>query len=299
MSMLRRVRVPPFAWGLLFPSYTVQTLRVAWCILVFWMERGYFYTTTSSCDLEASSTATFRILVLSDPQIVGTHTYETYSQGMTALVSAFSDQYLRKAWLAITRQGLGASLWRRPRRADLVVLLGDLTDRGRWYDSYTDWNQLQLRWMSLFRNLRVMRYSLHSPLRPGVHDGSWPALIVPGNHDVGIPAYETGKPSALNELAAGWFQHDYAPLVDDDDYFLKTNGTASWNARIPISVNHRTTTHELVLLNAMDLVTMQSLGHGPIKNWDSAKERARNTTKMIDLLGSVRSPAGQGTFVTS
>ncbi|MDI9799654.1 hypothetical protein QM331_32535, partial [Pseudomonas aeruginosa] len=78
----------------------------------------------------------------------------------------------------------------------------------------------------------------------------------------------------MNELAAGWFQHDYAPLVDDDDYVLKTNGTASWNARIPISVSHRSTTHELVLLNAMDLVTMQPLGHGPIENWDSAKERA-------------------------
>ena len=126
----------PVAYELLFPSRTAQVLRVLWCLLILWVERGVFYRATSHCDLGATVAPSFRVLLLSDPQIIERHTYEHFSPLMSALASSFSDQYLRKAWLAVTRQGIGASLTRAPGAPDLVVFAGDMTDRGRWHTSF-------------------------------------------------------------------------------------------------------------------------------------------------------------------
>ena len=84
--MRGRAPLPLIAWGLVWPSHTVQLLRCVWCLLVFWVERGVFYRATSACDLPEHG-ASFRVLIMSDPQVVGLHTYKSFSHAMTALVS--------------------------------------------------------------------------------------------------------------------------------------------------------------------------------------------------------------------
>ncbi|KAL4401411.1 GPI anchor biosynthesis protein [Malassezia pachydermatis] len=236
-----------------------------------------------------SSQPTFRVLILSDPQIIGTHTYEHFSPLMTEVASAFSDQYLRKVWLAVTRQGLGASLLRSPRSADLLVFLGDMTDRGRWYTDKAAWTALQTRWTQLFSGASLGQTTEARPVRSR-STSTIPAVVVPGNHDIGLPDAQTGQPVPANREAAAWFQQTYAPVVDDQ-YVWASHGTPSWNARIPIAVGASDhSTHELVLINAMDLVSMEPLMMPALTSNDTsfvvAKAHAPQTTRMVDLLAS-------------
>lgn len=272
--------LPLIAWGLVWPSHTVQILRLSWCILVFWVERGVFYMATSTCDLPPHN-ASFRVLIISDPQVIGLHSYKSFSRGMTALVSHVSDQYIRKAWLAITRQGIGASLWRGPRPADIVVFLGDMTDRGRWFLKYDLWSQLQARWKALFQGMQLLRHASSLPLRPRTAHETWPALVVPGNHDIGLPQFDTGEAGPGTARAKSWFEQEHAPLVNDQ-YVLSEHGQPSWNARIPIAVSGHAATHELVLLDALDLVSMEPIGHEV--PWEIAKKNAARTTRLVDTL---------------
>ena len=278
--MRGRAPLPLIAWGLVWPSHTVQLLRCVWCLLVFWVERGVFYRATSACDVPEHG-ASFRVLIISDPQVVSLHTYKSFSHAMTALVSHVSDQYIRKSWLAVTRQGLGASLWRGPRPADLVIFLGDMTDRGRWFLSFDRWLALQTRWKALFQGMQLLRHASSLPLRPRLAHDTWPALVIPGNHDTGLPHFQTGEPGPGTARAKSWFEQEHAPFVNEQ-YVLSESGQTSWNARIPIAVAGQATTHELILLDALDLVSMEPVGHEV--PWELAKSNAARTTRLVDML---------------
>ncbi|WFD29795.1 hypothetical protein MSPP1_000808 [Malassezia sp. CBS 17886] len=273
----------------MFPSRRIQALRAAWCVLVLWGERGVFYCAVGRCDVRGGGQAgAFRVLILSDPQIIGAHTYERFSAVMTALATLFSDQYLRKVWLALQRRGLGASMFRHPRAADLAVVLGDVTDRGRWFTDYNAWTALHARWTALFPGATILRTAPHIPLTKRQRGALLPTLVVPGNHDIGLGT-ETGGPSAANAAAATWFRDAFAPRVSDD-YMLSANGSArsSWNARVPVAASRSSAaaTHELLLVNAMDLVGMHLLGVPFLDDaaFAQAKARARETSAFVDML---------------
>lgn len=293
----------PYAARLLLAPWYTHTISVAWCLVVLFLERGAFYWASSRCDVAPSAKvcrvslqeSSFRVLVLSDPQIVEKGTYGPISPIWQSLISHFSNEYLRKAWLALSKQGLGAWLWPAPKPADLVVFLGDMTDRGRWYQSFDFWSQSQANWLALFPGITVLR-STDQPLSRRSRQDLYPALVLPGNHDIGLPQPETGMPSSKNELAAGWFQHQYAPHVDDQFVLSDVQGNLSWDARIPISINgSESVSHELVVVNGPALVGMEALDEAP---WASeqaltnAKAHAASTSQMIDWLGTHTNPEG-------
>lgn len=251
----------------------VQVLRGLWCALVVYVERVAFVLATASCRLPASASAQ-RVLIVSDPQVVGRGTYADTPAPIFHILRFFSDQYVRKAWRAL--RSVAAP------RADLVVLLGDLSDRGRWYTAHDAWYALQRRWERLFRGIAIVR-SARSPAR------ALPALVVPGNHDIGLPDARTGQPTPANAAAAAWFRETFAPHVDAT-YTLANTSNASWNARVPLAVRGSEPTHELVLVDALDLVSMQPLLALPFDSGGShlaaAKARAPQTAAMIDALGA-------------
>lgn len=259
----------------------VQIARVLWCALILYIERLTFAWSVATCRLPASPGA-FRVLVVSDPQVVGRATYADAPWLLQQAARFFSDQYLRKAWRALRGRAIGALA---APAADLVVLLGDLTDRGRWYTSEAAWRTLQQRWHRLLDGTAIVRGVRTIERR---RDGQVPALVVPGNHDIGLPDAKDGRPTAQNAAAAAWFREAYAPHVDDA-YTLANTTRASWNARIPIAVHGSTPTHELVLVNALELVSMQPLDSPPFgtdgERLAAAKARAPQTAAMIDRLG--------------
>lgn len=263
----------------------VQALRIVWCMLILYVERLAFARAAGRCRIPAPDMgAALNVLVVTDPQIVGRDTYEDALWILWEAARFFSDQYLRKAWRALQGRGLGASLTAAPPAADVVVMLGDMSDRGRWYTSKERWAALQARWHTIFSGTHIVQGggALGRRTTPSI-----PALVVPGNHDIGLPDAATGLPTAANKEAAAWFADAYAPRVDDA-FRLANTSTPSWNARIPVSVDGATTTHELVLVNALDLVSMQPLLSEPFDaggtRFAAAKARAPHTTRMIDLL---------------
>lgn len=198
-------------------------------------------------------------------------------------------------WLALSKQGLGAWLWRKPNPADLVVFLGDMSDRGRWYQTLKPWSESQAKWQALFPGVSVLRNSTQ-PLTRRPPTGSYPALVLPGNHDIGLPDPLTGAPVPNNALAASWFQQQYAPHVNDQFQLTDDHGTMSWDARIPISVNGTgVVSHELILLNGPALVGMETLD-APRWNSESslaeAQSHAKSTSALIDWLGAHDTPDG-------
>lgn len=255
--------------------HPVQVLRVLWCALVVYVERVAFLVATVSCRLPASASAQ-RVLIVSDPQVVGRDTYADSPAALFHVLRFFSDQYIRKAWRAL--RSVAAP------RADLLVLLGDLSDRGRWYTAREPWYALQRRWERLFHGIAVVR-NAWSPRSPR----ALPALVVPGNHDIGLPDAQTGQPTTANAAAAEWFREAFAPHVDAT-YTLANTTRASWNARIPIAVRGNEPTHELVLVDALNLVSMQPLLALPFDaggaHLAAAKARAPDTAAMIDALGA-------------
>ena len=108
-----------------------------------------------------------------------------------------------------------------------------------------------------------------------------PALVIPGNHDTGLPRFQTGAAGPGTALARSWFEQEHAPFVNEQ-YVLSEGGQTSWNARIPIAVAGHATTHELILLDAMDLVSMEPVGHEV--PWELAKSNAARTTRLVDML---------------
>jgi len=233
--------------------------------------------------------------VLSDPQIVEKGTYELTSPIFQAIISHFSSEYLRKVWLALSRQGVGAWLWPGPRAADLVVFLGDMTDRGRWYQNFDFWAESQANWQSLFPGIHILR-STDQPLSQRHTQDPLPALVLSGNHDIGLPLTKTGAPTPENKMAAEWFQQRYAPRVNDQFQLSDEHGHLSWDARIPLSIHGSSNvTHELILVNGPALVGMQTIDAAPLDSEQAlaeAKSRAAPTSNMIDWLGAHANPDG-------
>lgn len=140
-----------------------------------------------------------------------------------------------------------------------------------------------------------MRTTPERPLRART-TRNIPALVLPGNHDIGLPSFKTGLPSVENAKAAQWFREGYAPMADASFVLARNiSGHAEsgarplWNVRVPIAVSGKNTTHELVLVNAPDLVSMQPVGSMPFDPDGSflaqAKARAHETAQFIDGLG--------------
>ena len=295
--------VQPYALGAVLAPWYIQLLRISWCLVVLALERGVFYWAASRCDLPQgpevclnnSQQSTFRVLVLSDPQIVENGTYGSISPIFQAVISHFSNNYLQKVWLALSKQGIGTWLWAQPRPADLVVFLGDMTDRGRWYQIFDFWSRSQESWRMLFPGISVLR-SANQPITRRAPEDPYPALVLPGNHDIGLPLSNTGAPMLENKMAAEWFQQRYAPHVDDQFQLTDEHGALSWDARIPLSIGDSgNVTHELVLVNGPALVGMENIDAAPLRTeeaLDEAKSRAASTSKMIDWLGEHANPDG-------
>ena len=170
-----------------------------------------------------------------------------------------------------------------------------MTDRGRWYQIFDFWSRSQESWRMLFPGISVLR-SANQPITRRAPEDPYPALVLPGNHDIGLPLSNTGAPMLENKMAAEWFQQRYAPHVDDQFQLTDEHGALSWDARIPLSIGDSgNVTHELVLVNGPALVGMENIDAAPLRTeeaLDEAKSRAASTSKMIDWLGDHANPDG-------
>lgn len=109
----------------------IQFVRLVWCAWILYAERIVFARSAGACRVRTRDTP-FHVLIITDPQVIGTGTYPATNWLGVHVLRFFSDQYIRKVWGALHHTALGSWVWRAP-RADLVVLLGDVSDRGRWY----------------------------------------------------------------------------------------------------------------------------------------------------------------------
>lgn len=299
---MRRYRQPWLSRPWLLPAAPLQALRVVWCCIVLLVERAVFHRAARRCGAHMQQSASFDVLVLADPQIIDRGTYEEASTVWLSVARHFSDAYLRKVWLALTGRGLGASLFGTGSLPDLVVFLGDVTDRGRWYKEKSTWDAAHARWARIYDRIQVLQNATHEPLRPRTvrqRRDAIPALVMPGNHDIGLPAPATGGPRAEHRSAYTWFLERFGVAVDRSTHTIAASGAPesvpSWNVRVPVSTSRDASTaatHELVLLNAQELVGMQPLGTAAPAGLHP--ERGPDTAAAVEQLGlATRNSSGR------
>ena len=106
--------VQPYALGAVLAPWYIQLLRISWCLVVLALERGVFYWAASRCDLPQgpevclnnSQQSTFRVLVLSDPQIVENGTYGSIFPYFKLLSVTFPTIICRKCGLLCLSRAL-------------------------------------------------------------------------------------------------------------------------------------------------------------------------------------------------
>ncbi|WFD36820.1 hypothetical protein MCUN1_003710 [Malassezia cuniculi] len=227
----------------------------------------------------------FDVLVIADPQIIDQGTYG-YAWPLYQLAKLVSDVYLRKGWLAITGRGLGSWLFAPRWRNDLVVFLGDMSDRGRWSHDLSSWTGLQNRWERIYRGAKLIHNAGGQGITRRTSGSAIPAVLVPGNHDIGLPD-RNGAPQHAYADAHMYFYQRYAMSVNEKHVLDANSSMRSWNVRLPISADNSATTHELVLINALDLVGMEPWGDYYNKNFiESAKKHAPDTTSLVEAVQS-------------
>lgn len=274
-----------------------QLFRALWLYILFHGERASFHDAVHKCawpDAPDSSTPAVRVLLVTDPQIIDRHTYPDLSGALFPLVRHFSDNYLQNVWRSLVLnpnkwmaegrlsspaadgKGKGRQLAFPP---DAVIWMGDLTDGGRRQRSEAEWAALVKRFRAMFprpskafweeapatvagsRQVVTRRKSAADHL---------PTFYMPGNHDVGLPGTDdSGRRHdvlASDDSIARHKQY-FGMKVDGGGYVVKSHqpsANVSLSGRILVSANEaQGATHELVLVNAQDLVGMEREGGGP------------------------------------
>ena len=267
-------------------AHVLHGLRIGWCILLIYAERIVFYRAAAACGrhIAPGGSAALDVLIIADPQVIDRGTYD-YAWPLYRLARLVSDVYLRKAWLAMTARGLGAFLFCPRWGHDLVVFLGDMSDRGRWRHDRSSWMRLQARWERIFSGIALVESLGRAGLTRRKRGAPIPALLVPGNHDIGLPGRD-GRTRTEYADAYDFFLERYGMHINGTNHLLDSDSnTLSWNVRIPISIDGATQSHEIVLINALDLIGMEPLG----SNMDDAaladaRRQAPDTASLVDAV---------------
>lgn len=270
-------------------AHVLHGVRIGWCILLVYAERVAFYRAAAACGRHIApggSSAALDVLIIADPQVIDRGTYD-YAWPLYRLARLVSDVYLRKAWLALTARGLGTSLFRPRWGHDLVVFLGDMSDRGRWRHDRRSWTRLQARWERIFSGTALVESLGRAGLARRAPGAPIPALVVPGNHDIGLPGRD-GRTRKEHADASEFFRERYGAHINGTDHMLDAaSHTVSWNVRIPISTDGATQTHEIVLINALDLIGMEPRGtHMDDAALADARRHAPDTASLVDALAA-------------
>ncbi|SJX60147.1 related to protein FR, involved in hyphal branching [Sporisorium reilianum f. sp. reilianum] len=243
------------------------------------------------------------VLLVTDPQIIDRDTYPDLPSLLYPIVRHFSDNYLKNVWTSLAVNpnkwfGRGhilppqqEALRRRSSRAGLVqppdgvVWMGDLTDGGRRSHSDAEWAALVHRFHSIFWRPREADWEA-----PKSTLSSTKQLIVPrtsasdfiptfhlsGNHDIGLPGTSSGHrvDAVASDDAIERFNRDFGLRIDGGGFVVKDRNPflqSSLNGRIVVSTETTLgATHELVLVNAQDLVGMERQGGGPFDSYLSS-----------------------------
>ncbi|GAC96690.1 potential Mn2+ homeostasis protein [Pseudozyma hubeiensis SY62] len=238
------------------------------------------------------------VLLVTDPQIIDKDTYPDLPLPSLffPIVRHFSDNYLKNVWTSLAvnpnkwfdrgyilppdQEALRRSNWRSGlvQPPDGVVWMGDLTDGGRRGGSDAEWAALVHRFHNIFWRPREADWeapkSTLSTTRQLIVPRASAAEFIPtfylsGNHDIGLPGTTAGHrvDTSASEDAIERFNRDFGLRIDGGGFVVKDRNPfvrASLNGRILVSTDATLgATHELVLVNAQDLVGMEREGGGP------------------------------------
>lgn len=239
------------------------------------------------------------VLLVTDPQIIDRNTYPDlpWISLLYPIVRHFSDNYLKNVWTSLVinpnkwfhrgyilppnleaqrRQTSKAAGMVQP--PDGVVWMGDLTDGGRRGRSDAEWAALVHRFRNIFWRPREADWeALKSTLsttrqliEPRTSATNFiPTIHLSGNHDIGLPGSSSGH--RVDVLAADdaieRFNREFGMKIDGGGFVVKDRNPfqkSSLNGRVLVSSDTALgATHELVLINAQDLVGMEREGGGP------------------------------------
>lgn len=156
----------------------------------------------------------YKVLVISDPQIIGLGTYPGRSELLTRLSWQITDAYARKSFKAIMKHN----------HPDAVIFLGDLLDTGADVTNPGEWVKLFYLVLILFRILNVygingLRYDDYvNRFRnifsyPSTTTSSIPVIYVPGNHDRGLStSTQDSAPRSRTKVLANRFTRTFGPV---------------------------------------------------------------------------------------
>lgn len=245
------------------------------------------------------------VLLVTDPQIIDRDTYPDLPLPslLYPLVRHFPDNYLKNVWTslainpnkwfhrghilppdqeALRRLSSRIGLVQPP---DGVVWMGDLTDGGRRSHSEAEWAALVRRFHNIFSrpseaDWEAPKSTLSSTKQLIVPRSSAtdfiPTFHLSGNHDIGLPGRTAGHrvDAIASNDATERFNRDFGMKIDGGGFVVKDRNPflqSSLNGRIAVSTDTRLgATHELVLVNAQDLVGMERQGGGPFDTYLSS-----------------------------
>lgn len=326
LSSHRGVRAAQRVLHFLTGSTHVVTFRLLWLALLFYGERVVFHSAANSCrwpdpPTSSSSRVAVHVLLVTDPQIIDRDTYPDLQRLVYPIVRHFSDNYLKNVWTSLAvnpnkwwsrgyvvapnPQGMG---WREAPKAGLVqppdgvVWMGDLTDGGRRGRSQGEWEGLVKRFHNIFWRPREADWeavaSTLSTTRQIVVPRTSAADFIPtfylsGNHDIGLPGTSAGhrSDSLASDDAAERFNKDFGLKIDGGGFVVKDRNSflqSSLNGRILVSSDPTLgATHELILVNAQDLVGMEREGGGPFDTHLSSEHSGKLDGQLGDNAHSV------------
>jgi hypothetical protein len=303
----------------------IQLFRLVSVAVVIWYERLAFTLASLQCNSEApwlsassvissfhrhhsSSTsypaahlskegASFQLTILSDPQLIDSHTYTwvdqlifPFSNFIQYILRWASDTYAQKSFTAVVRQSGRA-------KSNAVIWLGDLLDGGRRPLQSSD---------------DVSTFEKQARRFKGLFDEKLPSIYLPGNHDVRIPL--THNPVFEKEWIDSrerWLQ-EWGIWQDDrgratwsqnrgrEHLILRPQGgpemvnveAQKWkqiiNARFPIYLNETSTTptHEIIMIDSLELAGMMPAAIAPDMNFDWHEEAKRRFQGTYDFVQS-------------
>ncbi|KIY49078.1 Metallo-dependent phosphatase [Fistulina hepatica ATCC 64428] len=243
----------------------VNALRLLWVVVVWYFERGIFFSHAGSCSWPQPPTAldilgsnVTHVLLVADPQILNHRSYPGRPQLLTWLTQKVVDLNIRKNWQA--------AMSKKP---DAVIFLGDMMDGGRFAMSEDEYQEYHARFSRIFE------------LRSSI-----PSYFIPGNHDTGLGVSTDFSVHAraryvkhfgpLNKKIS-MAGHDLilidAPALVEEDRQRTARGTslARWDPlpdetlEFIDSLKHDNNTEHRVLFTHIPLSRPFSAGCGPLR----------------------------------
>lgn len=303
----------------------VHLLRLVLCVAVYSIELATFWPYIRRCRNRLSkeaNTAPIQLLILTDPQIITGNPHPSYPGFLPKvffpLARTFADRYLSRAWRALRSPGSGVKDW------TATVWMGDLTDTGRDHYLQEGLPELYDRFYRLFPESKTNAWNTTFYL-PGNHDiypqapSTW--------HDPPFNAYwllqtrEYTRVKFLHLFGTSvvnltWDAPPISPPTSLSHTIVKpeldglsryttrryTTMRKAFSARVPIRVAHAdgsppTTVAEMILLDAVDIVSLQRMGRSPWnqppdgKPGSEADWRVGGSWWFVDEMGKNRDPS--------